>query len=237
MKRTEQIKAIIFDLDDTLYPQREYTRQCLLGTVKYLAKQTGRKPELIAKALNEVLEKKGIEYKRIYNDAFKKLHLPDVCFIPRAVKIFWQVKPNLKLFSGTLAVLTTLKKRGYRLGLITDGYPEVQRYKIRNLGLNRIFVRIIYTDLLGFGCRKPSPMPYELMAKSLRLVPSECVYIGNDPRRDFKGAREVGMKTIRIKQGEYRKLKAVTAEEADLSIKSIKDLLRILKGKGKNEKN
>ena len=132
-------------------------------------------------------------------------------------------------------MISTLRKKNIGLGLITDGCSQVQHNKIDALCLNDLMDVVLATDDLGKDeegkpyC-KPNPKVYEVVLEKLQCKPQEAVYIGDNPQKDFIGAKALGMKTIRIvrKQGDHMQDKVSKEYEADVAINSlsaIEDLL------------
>lgn len=224
----KNIKAVIFDLDDTLYPQKEYTRQCLLATVPYISRVSGCNPELISAKLNSILDENGIEYKKTYNDLFEAINFEGVSHIKDIIKLFRACKPKVEAYPNVHKTLESLQS-SYRLGMITDGYEIVQNYKIAQLNLSNYFERILVTDTLGIENRKPSNIPYEKMLELMGLEPELCVYVGNDPWKDFVACKSLGMRSVRINQGDYKDLILEQEYEADFCVNDIIDLLGIIK--------
>lgn len=224
----QKIKSIIFDLDDTLYPQLEYTRHCLHATVNYISDISGENKGVIKDKLDEVLEKNGIEYKFIFNDLFKEINFAGMSHLKEILELFWACKPEIKVFDGVLDVLTQLKKQ-YRLVILTDGHVHIQEQKIDTLGIKDFFEYVLITDSLGVEYRKPSPAGYEKLLEDMNIKPQDCIYVGNDPRKDFLACKELGIKTVRIRQGDYKNLTLDKMHEADYEIDDIRDLLNIIK--------
>lgn len=224
----DKIKAFIFDLDDTLYPQKEFTRQCLLATSGYISEISGADVDFIKINLNRILDEKGIEYKYIFNDLFDIIKFDGVPHLKKILELFRTCKPELKLYKNTLEVLNVLKNN-YRLALLTDGYEQVQHYKVKELELNDYFEEILVTFTLGEENRKPSTLPYEVMLNTLGLEAFECVYIGNDPKRDFIACKKLGMKSIRINQGDYKDLFLEQKYEADFCVDDIIEIVNLIK--------
>lgn len=223
----KDVKAVIFDLDDTLYPQKEYSRQCLLATSDYISGLSGVDVKLIKKTLNEILDKNGIEYKYAFNDLFTAIGFDGVPHLKKILELFGACQPKLQLFDNVFEVLTSLKD-AYRLALLTDGYEKVQHFKVRELGLNNFFEEILVTFTLGEENRKPSVMPYQIMLEKLGLEPFECVYVGNDPNRDFLACKKIGMKSLRINQGDYKDLFLGRDYDADFCIDNILGIMDLI---------
>lgn len=224
----DKIKAFIFDLDDTLYPQKEYTRQCLLATSDYISKISRVEIDAIEKHLNCILDEKGIEYKYIFNDLFENIGFDGTPHLKEILELFRACQPKLELYENALEVLNCLKNN-YRLALLTDGYEKIQHYKVQELELNDFFEEILVTYTLGEENRKPSPLPYQKLLDIMQLNAEECIYVGNDPKRDFIACKKLGMKSIRINQGDYKNLFLDKEYEADFCIDDIINLAETIK--------
>ena len=121
--------------------------------------------------------------------------------------------------------LRTLGKRGYRLALVTDtdGRPGMKRKRVRALPFYDLFETVVVAGEDSPKI-KPSKTPFILVAKRLRVSPKKCLYVGDNPKADVKGARAVRMQTILVKR---RRLKGA---RPTLVIRSLNQLLGILKG-------
>ena len=92
-----------------------------------------------------------------------------------------------------------LKPR-FRLGLVTEGRRSAQEAKIRALGLEHWIEAAV---ILGEDDRaewKPSRKPFDRILGMLSIAGGEAAYIGDNPQKDFRGAREAGLQTIRIRR-------------------------------------
>jgi putative hydrolase of the HAD superfamily len=194
-----------------------------LNTSNFIAELSHHHPNEIKAMLNSILEDKGIEYRHIYNDLFEKINFNGMSYLKEILDRFWQTKPQLQLYEGAYTTLAKLKDC-FVLTMLTDGYVTIQNYKIDNLNIRDFFYYILITDSLGVEYRKPSVKPYEILLTQLNLSPSHCIYVGNDPKRDFIGAKKLGIKTVRILQGDYQNFKVAKTFDADFSINSIVEL-------------
>jgi len=93
-------------------------------------------------------------------------------------------------------VLLHLRNK-YKVGLITNGKTSIQYGKIDRLGIRGELDLILVSEEAGF--KKPDPRIFELALHRLRLLPEECIYIGDHPVNDMEGAAKIGMSTIWIK--------------------------------------
>ncbi|MBD5116773.1 MAG: HAD hydrolase-like protein [Ruminococcaceae bacterium] len=227
MKQSLNVKCVIFDLDDTLYPQIEFDLGCLEEASRYISSLCGIHQSEIFCILTKIITEKGIEYRKIFDDLFIEIKFDGMCHIKEILKYYWSASPQISLFPNTDYILDCLKKK-YLLAMITDGYVNVQKYKINKLSLNNYFDNIYFTDSYGIKNRKPSKYVFDIFLKETKLSPKECVYIGNDPRKDFLPARSVGMHTIRIRQGSFSEMTLNEEYEADYTIQNISQLINIL---------
>jgi putative hydrolase of the HAD superfamily len=113
--------------------------------------------------------------------------------------IYRQHAPTISPFPDAIDLLTTLAQ-SYKIGLVSDGYLEVQQRKWLALGLDTFFDAVVFSDKLGRENWKPSTAPFKLVLEQLNISPEFSVYIGDNPRKDFFGARQLGMYTIQIKR-------------------------------------
>jgi putative hydrolase of the HAD superfamily len=87
------------------------------------------------------------------------------------------------------------------VGIVTDGDPRIQRAKLNALDLRvKLFV---CSDEIGREFRKPHVFPFKRAAVVLRVRTSDCVFVGDDPARDIAGAAAAGMRTVRVRTGQY----------------------------------
>lgn len=96
---------------------------------------------------------------------------------------------------------TALRELGkhYRLAMVTNGIPDVQRIKVERAGLDKLFDVVIISGELGFG--KPDSRIYEVTASRLGVTQSECIMVGDNFRRDVIGAQDAGMRGVWISIG------------------------------------
>jgi len=191
-----KFKAVIFDLDDTLYPEIDYVISGFKVVSKFIACKINRNYDLI---LNELLDLFKLDRKNVFNRYLKQYNL-DKEIIEECVNLYRYHNPNISLSDETSKLLCFLKENNFKLGIITDGRPEGQRNKIKALQIEEYFDNIIITDELGgIKYRKPCAIPYKKMLQELEVEAEEAVYIGDNPTKDFITANKLGIFTIMIK--------------------------------------
>ena len=189
------IKAVIFDMDDTLFPELEYVRSGYRAVAEHLSDDTHS-----ANALYEMMwdifyaDRKA----KVFNVLMKQLGRDeDDGQIQQLIKGYREHRPDIKPFAGTENVLSEISSK-YRTGLISDGFMPGQQYKLDALGLEKYFDKVIFTETLGRENWKPSPLAYEIMAEALKVEHSECVYIGDNLAKDFISPNALGWLTVHI---------------------------------------
>ena len=121
-----------------------------------------------------------------------------------------------KWFPDAKRTLLTLRKKGYKLGLISNTH---WRLSIQSRNEFRRFFDVIALSY-EHGYAKPHPSIFLDTLKKLRTNASECLHVGDDPVADIKGAKNVGMRTAFVKRKEVR-------TEADIEIKQLSELTKL----------
>lgn len=222
MSEPWRLHTIVFDLDDTLYLERDFVLSGFAAADRCLASERG------TAGFAECAGRLFAEGKRgkVFDAALAELGIePTPASVDRLVAAYREHEPSIALCEDSVATLEWAAP-GFRLALITDGYAAVQVRKIRGLGLeSRIPCRIV-TDEIGRAFWKPSPEPYRHVMQHFPGAPEGYVYIGDNPRKDFTSARALGWRTVRIRRpgGEHSEYIATADEEADRTIHSLLEL-------------
>ena len=191
----DTIAALIFDLDDTLYPEVQYVRSGFQVIAARLA-DTQHNQDSIYQMLWQTFQTGPRD--RVFNTVLQQLDRADEPqVIDELVGVYRCHRPRLQLESEVHTLLAKLK-HNYKLGLITDGFLPTQQLKVEALSLEHFFDHIIYTEQLGRQFWKPSPKAFELMAQDLALTPAQCAYIADNPAKDFIAPNQLGWFTIQL---------------------------------------
>lgn len=221
------IRAILFDLDDTLYDEMQFVKGGFKAVSSYISKNNNIDQNAVYPLLLDVLEKHGRGH--TFDIALKKLGLYSEKLIPKLVEVYRTHKPNLSLYPEVRAVFSALRKQGYKLGLITDGNIEVQRNKVEALKLKDFFDCMIFSDEYGIEKQKPNHFPYQKAVEELKVSASETIYVGDNPYKDFVNAKKLGMYTVRILRGQYKSIRLGEEYEADAQIRSLEEIFNAIK--------
>jgi putative hydrolase of the HAD superfamily len=227
------VRAALFDLDDTLYPERSFVDGGFRAVGRFLGQLTGRSPASIARRLAALHERDGRG--RLFDTLLAELDQPpDPDLVLATLLVFRTLRPRLAPFPAVIEVLLRLRAARISTGVVSDGLSAVQRRKLAALrDVARQMDVVVMTDELGPGHAKPSATSFRVACRLLGIEPAHAVYIANDPRKDFVGAREAGLATIQTgrlpDEGGGAAVSAANGEDADLVVETFDDIPRILR--------
>ncbi|HLK16894.1 MAG TPA: HAD family hydrolase [Fimbriimonadaceae bacterium] len=209
-----EIRAIYFDLDDTLCGYWDACKQGLRETFDLVPVEGAAPAQVMdawARAFREFcpnLRDLGFYEKYLVEGGHTRLEqmrrtlglleVEDEALALRLSDTYLERRHDaLKLFPEAREVLDALRAR-YPLGLITNGPADVQREEIRLLEIGDCFVNVFIEGELGFG--KPEPEVFRQAASAVGFGPSELLFVGNSYRHDIKPAIKAGWKTAWIRR-------------------------------------
>ncbi len=191
------ITTVVFDLDDTLYDERDYCR----SGFRAVAESVADLPDApSAKRVFDSLWKQFTAGNRTktFDAALDDLGINyDDKIIQKLIETYRSHKPKIKLPADSANVLRQLSRK-YTLALLTDGFLPAQQLKVQALKIEKIFKCIIYTEQLGRQFWKPSPVGFEKLMQALNVKPENIVYIADNEEKDFITPNKLGFLTIQI---------------------------------------
>jgi len=198
------IKAIFFDLDDTLYPYEEINKRAC---------------NLLAEAVSEKygISRKEAETAYEYGRQATKSRLPNCAakhnrmlycqnmleYLNRnPVKdalsfydCYWDdMLKNMSLYDGVIDLLDFLRERDIKIGICTDLTAHIQHRKIKRLGIADYIDYLVTSE--EAGAEKPDAAIFALCCHKSWLEPTEILLVGDSPQKDICGAKNFGMKTV-----------------------------------------
>jgi len=212
-------RCVVFDLDDTLYLERDYVRSGFRAVAEWVRQRWGE-ARFAQVAWRHFLE--GVRG-TIFNRALEDLGLPaDPEVISETVCIYREHMPDISLLPDARECLRRLRGRFF-LGVITDGPFVSQQRKTEALGLPRLVDHILYTAELGEGFGKPHPRAFEEMQRHAGVSGEACVYIADNPRKDFIAPRQLGWGTVRIVRegGIYAGVESPEGQDAEWTVSDL----------------
>jgi putative hydrolase of the HAD superfamily len=229
------IKAILFDLDETLLDASsafQIVYRVIAGHLERYFEERG--VQVSRQKIYEALKKLSSEMNLATNYdrntwwpiLFRKLDVslkPSSKLIQELTSLYWNsyIRES-KPYPDAEDTLTYLRDKGYKLGIITDtdSIKGTKEGRLRKLNLK--FFDIIVIGGEGTAENKRSPQPFRLAAKKLGLRPEECAFVGDKPFTDIRGAKLAGMMAILVKRKTWDK-----GEKPDLEINSLSELREI----------
>lgn len=182
------VRAVIFDLDDTLYPEKTYVRSGYRSVARMLPQIDNCEQKLWdaflrgKPAIDTVLAEAGIA-----DEDLKR----------RCLKTYREHEPEISLYDGAGEMLEQLREMGIKIGIITDGRPDGQRKKLEALGLYPLVDSVLITDELGSErFRKPNDIAFRIMQTRFGVPYDQMLYVGDNPTKDFQAPRQLGMRWI-----------------------------------------
>ena len=187
-------RAVIFDLDDTLYPYRRFAVSGFLAVAQHLAERTGIDARLTFRTM--VSASRGRDRGRELQVCLDRHGLPDD-WLPDMIDRLRYHTPRLSLPPVTSRTLRSLRAAGWRLGILTNGPSSIQRAKVIALGVEPLVDVVGYASTIGSGCGKPEPEVFAWMARRLGVRAGRAVFVGDDEYCDIAGAHAAGMVPVR----------------------------------------
>lgn len=223
--KSQGIKGVIFDLDDTLYSEKEYVKSGYKKVADFIN--------------NDDAEDKLWGYFLQHKPAID-LYLEEIGALDKkseCLEIYRNHYPKIELYNGVVELIQELKDKGVKVGIITDGRVEGQKNKINALKLEGLVDDIIITDELGgVQFRKPNDISFRIMQCRWKIPFEEMVYVGDNPEKDFQAPKQLGMIGIYFKNvdGLYSS-NCDTLTHYVTSIVDIKSYLERIMSEAKNE--
>lgn len=193
------IKAVTFDLDDTLWDIWPVVERAERLLHDWLAARYPRIAERFTPTeLREMCEEVAARHPEIAHDRTRlRKDALDLAAaragyrefdVEAAFEVFFIARNAVELFAEVRPALERLSRR-YTLASLSNGNADV-----RLIGLDDVFSFSL--NAIEAGAAKPDPLMFELACRRLDAQPEQVVHVGDDPEHDVRGAAEAGMKTV-----------------------------------------
>ena len=231
MKRNvKKYQAVVFDLDDTLFPESEYVLSGLHAASLHIEKQLGIPAEKAFSEMREIFHHGDRSH--IFDEWLLLHNQNSPQNVTELIRVYREHDPVIQPFPDVPPLLQALKKN-HKLALLSDGFLSVQKKKLAALDLSNYFDVVIFSDEWGRDAWKPNPATFRMLAEKLNVNGRDAIYVADNPLKDFKGARSAGMDTIRFRYsgGVYAKELAVDKTyEPDFEFISLNEIRLFLAG-------
>jgi HAD superfamily hydrolase (TIGR02253 family) len=220
------IKAIVFDLDNTLVNFMEMKKQAIDAAVRAMVDAGLPLSDEEARGkIEAIYSEKGIEFQQVFDsllyEVFQKV---DYKILSAGVIAYRRAREAaLVPYPHVFMTLIQLVKRGVKLAVVSDAPSREAWLRLTYLNLHHLFDVVLTHD--DTGEYKPSPVPFRLALERLGVDASEALMIGDWAERDMVGAAKVGMKTVFARYGDTF---GTEHSGADYEVDDIQDLLKIV---------
>lgn len=189
-------RVVVFDIDDTLYLERDYARSGFRAVGRHVEEVYGR-PGFAEACLRHF--ESGARGD-LFDRALEELGLPrGPNAVGELVDVYRAHAPEIELLPDAREVLSAL--HGARdLAVISDGPLQSQQRKADALGLSGWASLVVLTDAWGREYWKPNERAFAAVEAHFGVRGADCVYVADNPEKDFLGPRARGWVTIRVRR-------------------------------------
>jgi HAD superfamily hydrolase (TIGR02253 family) len=220
------IKAVIFDLDNTLVDFMAMKRQAIDAAINAMI-DAGLKlsPQEVKARIDRIYKERGIEFQNVFDqllyDVFKKV---DYKILSAGIISYRRAREAaLVPYPHVYLTLIELLKCGQKLAVVSDAPAREAWLRLCYLNFHHLFHAVVTFD--DTGERKPNPGPFRKALDLLNVSAAEALMVGDWAERDMVGAANLGMKTVFARYGDT----FGTAEtHADYEINDVKELIKIV---------
>jgi len=220
------IKAVVFDLDNTLVDFMAMKRQAIDAAIHAMIDAgLNLPPDEVKMRIDAIYQERGIEFQNVFDqllyDVFNKV---DYKILSAGIIAYRRAREAaLVPYPHVYMTMMELLKLGLKLAVVSDAPAREAWLRLCYLNFHHIFhVVVTFEDT---GVRKPNPEPFRKALKLLNVKPVESLMVGDWAERDMIGAANIGMKTVFARYGDTF---GTVETHADYEINDIKDLLKII---------
>lgn len=222
------IKAITFDLDDTLWEIEPVIAEAEQHTYAWLsvncpdvtARHSLAEMQAIRQGIAEEFPEHAHDLSQLRRLSFGKIFATtqyEEIWVDRAFEQFMHMRNNVELFPDAVRALNRLAVL-FPIASVTNGNADLTQIGIRH----HFKAAITATE---YGVAKPHPRIFLAACDALRCKPEDVLHIGDHPEHDVLGAAEAGLQTIWLNRRGYAWRHE---QKADAEVKDLDELLQIL---------
>jgi len=231
---TRELKAVLFDVDDTLFPSSEFAEEARRSAVRAMV-DAGLEVEfeLAMEELKDVVAEFSSNYGSHFDQLVVRLgsHLREgvhrALVVAAGVRAYHDTKAHLRPFPDAVECLRRLNRTTLQRGILTNGLTIKQAEKLVRLDFQHSFspgALFISEDL---GVAKPHRRIFLIACQRLGREPGEVMYIGDNPVKDIDAAHEAGLVTC-LRRGTGKHSRAVGAHAPDFEVAALDEVCDIL---------
>lgn len=218
------LTTVVFDIDDTLYLERDYVRSGFRAVDRWCLDHLGR-PGFEEMAWDIFTQgTRGDVFDRV----LQMWRLPsDPSLVRQLVDVYRNHAPDINLLVDAAGCLARFHGR-VNLAVISDGPLASQQAKARRLGLDQWMDEIILTGALGPDCQKPCSQAFLKIQESFQCRGSQCVYVADNPAKDFQAPRNLNWRTVRVRRQGGLHADAPCSVPVDLDVNDLYEVPHLL---------
>jgi len=219
------IKVVVFDMDDTLFPEHEFVHSGFRAVSDFVRGEFGVDTFYQKASKRFAAGDRG----RIFNQVLEELRIESDSLVRQCIEVYRSHKPSIALFEDARWALEQFAQ--FPMALLSDGYLETQQNKAEALNIAPCFEKLYFTDQWGRQCWKPSSCAYEKIEQDFSVSGEECIYIADNPTKDFVAPNQLSWRSVWVNRGggEYQGAEVAEGGHAELEIDSLYGLEMVLK--------
>lgn len=220
------IKAIVFDLDNTLVDFMKMKRRAIEEAIPAMIdaglKITHQEAD---KIIDEIYKEQGIEYQQVFDVFLQRvLNKVDYKILSAGIVAYRKAREAALIpYPHVYSTLNQLLKIGIKMGILSDAPAKEAWLRLAYLNFHHIFDTVVTFE--DTKVRKPDPAPFLKVLEKLNVNPKETLMVGDWAERDIDGAKKVGMKTAFARYGDTFDTKS---HNADFELSDISELIDII---------
>jgi len=230
-------KAVLFDLDNTLYdydkPHKIALKEVHSTLKKHIPISYDKFNKLFSLTKAEIhreLSGTASAHNRClyFHRLIEKTHnTVEPSLILKLYDAYWKtLLKNMELRQGVLNVLKFLQKKDIKIAIVSDLTTHIQLRKLEKLKISK-YIDVLVTSEEA-GSEKPHPIMFLLALNKLNMKPEEVVMVGDNTVNDVEGANSVGIDTVFLKKGTLAKDYKEDYRKPNHTITNIAEVLKIL---------
>jgi putative hydrolase of the HAD superfamily len=232
------LKAILFDLDDTLYSTSEFASLARLNALRAMIRMGLKVPlDVLSRELSEVVREFGSNFGQHYGTLLKRLpsesykDINPVLLVASAVAAYHDTKrDHLAPHQDAMRLLKALTKTRLIRGVVSDGLQVKQAEKLLRLGIYPLLSpgAVFISEQMGIS--KPNPKIFSKACRKLGVPAGQALYVGNSMSQDIAPAAAAGLHTVFTRRGGREDDPSASPEHSIDNFDELRQILRKVYG-------
>jgi putative hydrolase of the HAD superfamily len=215
------VKCVVFDIDDTLYLERDYAKSGFKAVGRWAKDELGVDDfASLAWAKFEA----GVR-RTVFNEVLYELEIDhDLDLIKEMVRVYRHHEPDIELLLDAANCIDALAD-DFQLAALTGGPLVCQQAKVCALGIEALLEPIVYARTWGAEYDKPHARSFYKVQSLTKMHGSDCAYLSDNPTKDFTAPQAMGWTTVRVRRPGSLHQAIESGIETDLEVTSLNELV------------